>query len=117
MKLVFYEHQQPSMVRCGHTRDPAQEYGHVEKPKLAQAAENGSERAHPGVVDPFPQWGVAGPRFQISPMSKDHVDPGADLHIAQLFVLRTIGTTWPRIHPHGSQPLVEWLNFAVEKGL
>jgi hypothetical protein len=49
-------------------------------------------------------------------MSKDPVDLGVDLHIAQLLIELTVGTTWPRIHPHGSHPLTEQLNPAAKKG-
>jgi hypothetical protein len=47
-------------------------------------------------------------------MSKDHVDTGVDLHIAQLL---GEGKTWLLIHPHGHHPLMERLNPAAEKGL
>jgi hypothetical protein len=42
------------------------------------------------------------------------VDPIVDLCITQL--LKEGGTTWPRVHPHGSRPLMERLKPMAEKG-
>jgi hypothetical protein len=42
---------------------------------------------------------------------------GVDLHIAQLLKEGTIGTAWPRIHPHDHLPSVEWLDAVTDKGL
>jgi hypothetical protein len=49
-------------------------------------------------------------------MSKDPVDTGIDLHIAQLLREGKVGTNGPRIHTHGRHPLAERLNLVVEKG-
>jgi hypothetical protein len=49
-------------------------------------------------------------------MSKNPLDPGVDLHIAQLFGEGMIRTTWPRIHPHRHFSLMEWLNGVIDKG-
>jgi hypothetical protein len=67
------------------------------------------EQTYPGAVNPFPQGGGAGPRIQISPMSKVHVDLGVDLRVAQLHGEGMVRTTWPRLLPHGNFPLKEWL--------
>jgi hypothetical protein len=48
-------------------------------------------------------------------MSKDHVDPGVDLHIIQLLGEGMVRTTWPRIDPHGNRPHMEWLNPVAKK--
>jgi hypothetical protein len=49
-------------------------------------------------------------------MSKDPVDLGVDLCIAQLLEEGMVRTIWPWIHLHGSCPVTEWLNPAAEKG-
>jgi hypothetical protein len=46
----------------------------------------------------------------------DPMDLGVDHRIAQLFGEGMVGTTWPRIHPHGHLLLTEWLNPMVENG-
>jgi hypothetical protein len=104
------------MVHCEHTQNPAQEHEHIEKLKFLQTIKNGSERTHPGAVDPVPQGGGADPKIHIGPMSKDLTGPSVELHIAQLHGEGTVRTTWPWIHPHGSHPLTKRLNLAVEKG-
>jgi hypothetical protein len=50
-------------------------------------------------------------------MSKDHVDLGIDLRIAQLHGELAVRTTWPQIHPYGRPPLTERLNQMAKKGL
>jgi hypothetical protein len=71
---------------------------------------------NPSVVHPFPQGGGDGVEIQIGPMRKDPADLGVDLHITQLLGEGAVGTTWPRIHPHGHPPLTEQLNSTAEKG-
>jgi hypothetical protein len=50
-------------------------------------------------------------------MSKDPVDPGVDLCIAQLLEEGMVRTTSPQIHPHVNRSLMEWLNPVTENGL
>jgi hypothetical protein len=45
------------------------------------------------------------------------MNPGVDLYVAQPIGEGTIGTTWPRIHPHGHFLLMERLNPAAKEGL
>jgi hypothetical protein len=49
-------------------------------------------------------------------MSKDPMDIGVDLCIAQLLGEGMVGTTWPRIHPQGRHSLMERFNPTAEKG-
>jgi hypothetical protein len=48
-------------------------------------------------------------------MSKDPSDLGVDLRIAQLCGEGMVGTTWPRIYPHGHSSLTEQLHPMSEK--
>jgi hypothetical protein len=59
----------PPVVRCEHTQHPAQEHERVEKLKFEQTTKTGSERTHPGAIDPFPQGDRVGLRIPIGPMS------------------------------------------------
>jgi hypothetical protein len=50
-------------------------------------------------------------------MSMDPSIMGVDLRIAQLYGEAMVGTTWPRVHPHGPFSLMEWVDVTAEKGL
>jgi hypothetical protein len=44
------------------------------------------------------------------------VDLSVDLRTTQLLRERTVGTTWPLIHPHSHGPPTEWFNSVGKKG-
>jgi hypothetical protein len=48
-------------------------------------------------------------------MSKDPSDLGVDLHTFQFYEEGTVGTIWLRIHPHGHDSPVEWLDAVADK--
>jgi hypothetical protein len=83
--MACYENTQNSMSECEHH----------DQIKIARTTEGKCGQTYPGVVDPFPLVGGAGPKIQIGPMSKDPVDPGVDLSITQLLREGTAETTWP----------------------
>jgi hypothetical protein len=45
------------------------------------------------------------------------LDPSDDFHIIQLNKERTVGASWPWIHPHCHLLSPEWLNATADKGL
>jgi hypothetical protein len=104
------------MVCYKHTRDPAGRHECHEQIKLRKYQRQMLTNL-PWCCRPLPLGGGADPKTQINPVSKDHVDPGVDLCIVQLIGEGTLGTTWPRIPPHGSHLLIERLYPVAEKAL
>jgi hypothetical protein len=66
---------------------------------------------------PLPLEGQSWSQDSDQPMSKNPLDLGVDLCIAQLYGEGTTGTIWPWIHPFGHLSPMKELDPVAEKGL